>query len=835
MTKITVGIPAFRTRFLVEAISSVLTQTFGDFELLVSDDSPDGSVSEIVRRIRDPRLRLIEGPRRGLVANSAHVWENASSPFLKFVYDDDKLYPTALAELLGLIERDERFVFAFSHRDVIDEHGRIVRRPQVYRGDGWQWFESPALAGYAVSNIVNPVGEPTALLIRRSAFPDSSCLRSFAGQPIRHLVDVGFMLNAASRGRAVASPERLCAFRQHSGQVSSDRASPSYSVGLFEWETFLRGAVQTGLVPPKAALAGLPKLDALYKRLGWGFDEIARFQAGLPALGDRLARGETDVLDSAFQSTLVHAESLIQARAAGPARAPRPYSAAGESRTKLTVESMTRRRAVGWAWLPDDPEKHLQVQAVLGDEVIGQARCDIERPKLQGIGTGRYGFDMTFREVVLGDDLPSFRVIIEDEEFPPGDHRFPPLAGEAPAVSPGGAAVLREHERFTNAGPEFEEFQPGILADRPRLVRGEDPLVAAFYLSQFHPIPENDAHWGPGFTEWRQLARAAPRFPGHYQPRIPRDLGFYNLLELEVIRRQATLAKAAGVGAFAFYYYSFDRKRVLEQPIEQFLRSDVDMPFFLIWANESWTRAWDGGERDILLEQRYRPEDEDALLADLARHMADPRYVRLQGRPLFVVYNAGAIPDPEATIQRWRRKWADDFQLEPLILLAQTFHQNDPRPLQLDGALEFPPHKLSAHVRPMEVLDAFSADFKSQVLPYDQFVRASLSEPVRDFPQIKTAIPSWDNDARRPNRGIAVSGSTPAKYQLWLQRLIERAIDQPVFGRPLVAINAWNEWAEGAYLEPDVHYGAAYLNATARALKAAIELKNAEQQTAGAT
>jgi glycosyltransferase involved in cell wall biosynthesis len=132
MTKITVGIPAFRTKFLLEAISSVLTQTCQDFELLISDDSPDNEVSDLVGRIRDPRIRLIQGPRKGLVANSAHVWENASAPLLKFLYDDDKLYPTALDELSSLIERDERFILAFSHRDVIDEFGRVIRRPQLF-------------------------------------------------------------------------------------------------------------------------------------------------------------------------------------------------------------------------------------------------------------------------------------------------------------------------------------------------------------------------------------------------------------------------------------------------------------------------------------------------------------------------------------------------------------------------------------------------------------------------------------------------------------------------------------------------------------------------------
>lgn len=829
MAKVTVAIPAYRTRFLVEAIASVLTQSFADFELLIADDSPDRSVSELVSRILDPRIRLIEGPQRGLPANSAHLWRNASAPFLKFLHDDDRLYPNAIAELLRFIERDERHVFAFSHRDVIDEHGRVIKRPKQFNGET---FDLPVLAQYMMSRLVNPVGEPTTMLIRRSQVPDAADLHRFAGFELSSLIDVAFVLNvvAAARGGVIASGERLCAVRQHKEQLSANRAAPTYPAGLYEWEICLRGAVQSGLVTPKVAFDALPRLDALYRRRGGGLEEIDRFRAGLPQLADLLAAGRTELVDEAFKTTVALAEQARELRAGQPPAAPRggPYELDGEQRSRLTIDQLTRRRATGWAWLPDSPEKNVRVEVLVGSQVVGQAVADLERADLSDVGTGRYGFDLAFEQPLLGDALPELRVVIDEEQFSPGNYRFPPLE-QALASSQGGTAVLREHARFTTAGPDFEEFQPAILADRPKLIGAEDPLVIAFYLSQFHSIPENDEHWGAGFTEWRQLARAAPRFPGHYQPRIPRDLGFYNLLDPEVMRRQVEFATAAGVGAFGFYYYWFDRKRVLEAPIEQFLASDLEMPFLLIWANENWTRAWDGGDRDVLLEQRYRPEDEDALLADLARHMLDPRYVRIAGRPLFVIYNAASIPEPEKTVERWRRKWESEFALQPLIFMAQVFNREDPRPFRLDGALEFPPHKLSARTQKMEVLDAFSTDFRSTVMPYDQVIGASLSETPPQFPLIKTAIPSWDNDARRPNRGVMVTGSTPGTYQAWLQALIERAIERPVYGRPIVGVNAWNEWAEGAHLEPDVHYGAAYLNATARALKAAVAKKNGER------
>ena len=180
------------------------------------------------------------------------------------------------------------------------------------------------------------------------------------------------------------------------------------------------------------------------------------------------------------------------------------------------------------------------------------------------------------------------------------------------------------------------------------------PLLLAFYLPQFHAIPENDQFWGKGFTEWRQLPRGVSRFPGHYQPRIPRDLGFYDLNNLDVLRAQADLAKAAGIHAFGFYYYWFNRRRVLAKPLELLLASDLDMPFMIIWANENWTRTWDGSESEILLQQDYDLQDEDSLLQDLARHFQDHRYFCIDGRPLFVIYNPKSIPDNVATIARWR-------------------------------------------------------------------------------------------------------------------------------------------------------------------------------------
>jgi glycosyl transferase family WbsX/glycosyl transferase family 2 len=825
MAQITVGIPARKTDFLVQAISSVLSQTLTDFELLISDDSPDGSVSELVRRFQDPRIRLIEGPRQGAVANCVHIWENAACDLLKYVYDDDLLYPTALAHLATLLAKDQRYVFAFSRREVIDAFGRVLRRPEAFVTDDWVWFEPCQITEFLGRNVSNPAGELGSLLIRRSAFPDASCLSACAGLPIRSRPELAFLMSAAERGSSVATGADLGASRDAGGPLKG----PAHSRSLIEWELCIRGGVQRGVISHQGALRGLPNLATLYHQGGEGYSEVHLIRRHLPQLKELLGTGARELITEQFFSDLDAMNTLIEMREAQAGATPEvPADAPEVSRVHGRVDGLTRRTARGWAWIPEEPERRVRVEAVVGERVVGHAIAEKERRDLAKwrTGEGDYGFEMTFYEALLTDEAPRFRVSADADEWLPLEAKLPPLGERRTTAGAGARAVLAEHARFTEPGPAFEEFDWEQGKGAARLRAGADPLVMAFYLPQFHAIPENNRSWGQGFTEWRQLARAAPRFPGHYQPRIPRDMGFYDLLDEDVIRRQSQMARAAGVGAFAFYYYWFNKKRVLERPVEIFRKSDIEMPFLLIWANENWTRTWDGSEHEVLLEQDYRPEHEDALLEDLATQMLDPRYVRLDGRPLFVIYNPDPIPDTARTIARWREAWNTRFGLNPLIFMAQTFHREDPRTYGLDGAMEFPPHKLANHAPRRDVLDAFAGDFAGQVMAYDDFVTASLKEPATAFPLIKTALPGWDNDARRPNRGLLLENSTPAKYQAWLQALVEKAIERPIHGVPLVAVNAWNEWAEGAYLEPDVHYGSAYLNATSRAIRAAIEAKN---------
>jgi glycosyltransferase involved in cell wall biosynthesis len=345
--------------------------------------------------------------------------------------------------------------------------------------------------------------------------------------------------------------------------------------------------------------------------------------------------------------------------------------------------------------------------------------------------------------------------------------------------------------------------------------------LIAFYLPQFHPIPENDEWWGKGFTEWTHVARAVPQFLGHYQPRLPDELGFYDLRVLDVQRRQVELAKKYGIFGFCFHYYWFGGKRLLDLPLKQFLNNtSLDFPFCLCWANENWTRRWDGLDNEVLIAQAHSPQDDRAFIESVEPMLRDKRYIRVNGRPLLIVYRPSLLPDPRQTAQRWR-DYAAKSRFDGLYLVAvQAFETVDPRPLGFDAAVEFPPHKLAEGApvlnRQMEIVNP---DYQGVICDYSYMIESAKKTRRSDFTLFRGVCPSWDNDARKPGRGITYQNSTPALYQQWLAEACRYTAKEADPDKRLVFINAWNEWSEGAYLEPDRRYGYAYLQATANALE----------------
>lgn len=363
------------------------------------------------------------------------------------------------------------------------------------------------------------------------------------------------------------------------------------------------------------------------------------------------------------------------------------------------------------------------------------------------------------------------------------------------------------------------------------------PKVLAFHLPQYHPIPENDEWWGAGFTEWRNVARAIPLFPGHYQPHLPADLGYYDLRLHEVRQQQADLARHFGIDGFCYYHYWFSGKPLLERPVAEILNSGhPDFPFCLCWANENWTRRWDGQDQEVLISQHYSLADDEAHLLALLPYFHDSRYIRIHNKPLFLVYRASALPDPRATTSLWRQL-AQQHGFDGLYLVkVESFPTERSRQPEIDGfdaALDFQPDwgSLPPPLQPpfrWKLLNKLGLarphPFRiNRVYAYPDVVAAMLARPPVPYCRFPCVTPAWDNSARRRHGGATIfHGSTPEAYGHWLRSVL---LDQPSLNNlpePIVFINAWNEWGEGNHLEPDLQLKHGYLEETRQSILSSL-------------
>jgi len=379
-------------------------------------------------------------------------------------------------------------------------------------------------------------------------------------------------------------------------------------------------------------------------------------------------------------------------------------------------------------------------------------------------------------------------------------------------------------------------------APKPVTAQPCDPLLIAVVLPQFHPIPENDAWWGKGFTEWTNVAKARPLFPGHHQPHLPADLGFYDLRLPQARDAQAALARRYGIGGFCYYHYWFNGRRLLEQPIDAILQSgEPDFPFCMCWANENWTRAWDGRDREVLMEQHYSDADDEEHIELLLRFFADKRYLRIDGKPLFIVYKAANLPNPQRTFDTWRKR-AQGAGLGELYL-AQFEAMGagtapDPRSIGLDASIEFTPdwrHMGGQHFATNKAKLAMAlgllpkAYSRHTVFEYELMVNRICSKASPAYPFIRCVSPGFDSSPRRPHKNaVILLNNRPELFGAWLKQALEWTQKYDATGRRVVFINAWNEWAEGNHMEPDNRYGHGFLEQTLKALQ---ELRTSREDT----
>jgi GT2 family glycosyltransferase/glycosyltransferase involved in cell wall biosynthesis len=351
-----------------------------------------------------------------------------------------------------------------------------------------------------------------------------------------------------------------------------------------------------------------------------------------------------------------------------------------------------------------------------------------------------------------------------------------------------------------------------------------DIRAIALYLPQFHAVRENDEWWGKGFTDWTNVRRGTPQYEGHYQPHVPhQDLGYYDLNAPSVMEKQASMAKAAGIEGFCFYYYWFNGKRLLNLPTDRILASGKpNFPFCFCWANENWTRTWDGLDRHILMEQKHSPEDNESFICELLPALRDRRYIRVDGKPLLVVYRPGLLPSPAKTAARWRRVCRKKGLGEICLAFMSGFDDFDPAEIGFDAVIQMPPLRAQLPLINGAMQLKNPGNFSGEVRDYRRLSKqfCSLPEKNSHWPAV---CPSWDNTARRMEQAHSFAHATPESYFLWLENVVEKLRKSRPEGQRIVFINAWNEWGEGCHLEPDEKFGYAWLNATRSALSSQQE------------
>lgn len=378
-------------------------------------------------------------------------------------------------------------------------------------------------------------------------------------------------------------------------------------------------------------------------------------------------------------------------------------------------------------------------------------------------------------------------------------------------------------ERFVGVAAQASGLDLVEAADVvPRLQRARRnpkrrPKVLAFYLPQFHQIPENDAWWGTGFTDWVNADRARPLYEGHRQPDEPGELGRYDLADPEVMRRQAALAAGHGVDGFVMHHYWFDGRKLLDTPLRNLLEDPtIEFPFALCWANENWTRRWDGLDSEVLISQDYSEGWADRFYDDILPALSDERYVTVDGRPLLVLYRVGHIENARAAIQRWNERATEDGLggLHVLAVLHSRQFEGLPKGVEdvLDGFVQFPP-LTGIGLQSVKDLAGLTARHPGDVYSYDAAVNsADLATTVPGGLRVHPGVmPGWDNTPRRGESAYVFHGANPLSFRRWLARASSAAVSGG--GEPLLFVNAWNEWAEGAHLEPDARFGRANLEA----------------------
>ena len=448
-----------------------------------------------------------------------------------------------------------------------------------------------------------------------------------------------------------------------------------------------------------------------------------------------------------------------------------------------------------------------------------------------------YGL-LTFRKKILSEELPVVwrkinNLCITCRVKHPVWYRWTadkPLKFTARVIKPFAKAMIKTAPLTmadcSTQGATVKQYDSEYQDNEDFSGLKSDIKPIAFYLPQFHSIPENDKWWGKGFTEWTNTSKAVPRFKEHYQPRVPhRDFGYYDLSDVDTLKKQVSLARQHGIYGFCFYHYWFDGKQLLERPVDLLMKHpEIELNFCLCWANENWTKTWDGMENSILIQQNYSVENDINFIKDLKKYLDDPRYIRVNNKPVVMIYRALELPEPKKAFRRWREWCRENGVGEIEIWNVRTlFSSEGDMGLAdaVDQEVEFPPHRIAS----LEQLDEekFDLEYGSGfIYDYAHLINDILNSnslvDKLDRSVIRTAMLGWDNAARREKGWSLWYGFSLERYYNWLRHIIKYTRKNHPESERFIFINAWNEWGEGTYLEPDERYGYASINTTSRAV-----------------
>lgn len=753
--------------YIGQTIESVLTQSFQDFEIVITDDGSTDGTQDVLSRFNDPRIHVsCFAVNQGISSAMNATIARARGRYLATLNSDDWALPGRLQRQVDFLDQNPQISLLFGLPRLIDEGGSPImpdatfapafNRPLSFCDFSRRtWLREFFFRG-------NCVCAPTAM-VRREVYETAGRY----DPRFTNLQDLDMWVRALIAGYEIGwLPEPFTAFRirADNGNMSAPRT-----------DTVLRLGFETAKI-----LAHFTKLNADDFENFFG-QEAARTTNFSDPVGLRVAELALRNLSTPYQRLALEAYY-------DTAREPHEF----------------RRLATLSGTIDVSNDLHVKELSRLLDERDAQI-ADLKKTEAE------YVYHLERMKSLLFWKIHEFFYSLT--RLGPRLLRFI----RSPARSSGPDKMVKAPSKMKTAAQNAAtEYVP--------LFKGKPPTqklakLICFYLPQFHPIPENDAWWGEGFTEWTNVRAAHPKFEGHYQPRIPGELGYYSLLDPEVQRRQIELAKLYGIEGFCFYFYWFGGKRLLERPIENYLKDPtLDLPFCLCWANENWTRRWDGLDRQILMSQHHSPSDDIAFIAHVAQYMCDPRYIRVNGKPLLIVYRPTLLPSAIETARRWRCWCCDNGVGDIYLAYTQSFEKIDPAKYEFDAAIEFPPNKIPK----VNITDAFlpqMEDDSSSVYDWEDFLRRSENYERPMYRLFRSVCPSWDDTPRRKKYATIYVNNSPALYQRWLSNAT--ADTRKRFTQAderLVFVNAWNEWGEGAYLEPDARYGYAYLQATRDAI-----------------